>query len=272
VAGNAYSPTGRPEEQSQFHAQCKKASRRWRLPTQPLHFYIELYNSAPPSDTEHVGWFESETQAVVRRCQDKEELTTRDVHVLHYAAIRLDWCVFRTIDEYMTKVKQLNDFAATRVAPPVDPGDESQVDSDSDDEVDSIEVTPQVTPRKRTFNDIIEECFTDTALQNLERDALKAIKKRKQELVSLATEQPICKDCQCEITTDDQAVIPPCGTLSRCSFHAQCFWKLTVRPVNSHKCPNCDAEWNNPNGLLMIKGPSELSVRKGHVLSSICCP
>jgi len=197
VNGNAYPPSGTPDEQSRFYNLCKKASRRWRLPIQTLQVYSELFNSAPPVDTRHVGWFESETQAIVQRWKDKEEFTLRDVDVFHNAKIRLGWDSFRTLEEYTTKVNQLNDFyatfASTAVAPQVDSGDESEVpDSESDDVVVAETVPVLPPPRKRTWKDTVEILHGYTVAIERERERERAIKKRKQELA-----KPQCPNCKC---------------------------------------------------------------------------
>lgn len=130
-------------------------------------------------------------------------------------------------------------------------------------------VSSAATP-KRTFEETLGDCYSDDAVDQLEKDILARIKKRKMEIADMATEVPICTVCQDSINADDQAVVPPCKKKSKCVFHAQCFMQLTCRPVPtpyqcaSHKCPNCNSVWDKPNGVSMVKGPSMLAVVETH--------
>lgn len=236
-------------------------------------------------------------------------LWSREVDKLFAARARLGWPV-RTRGEYTERARRLlwdnvqppSTPPSPAYAPesptypaaqqPVDISDES--DSEGDDVLVDFTtsgrprvtvmartrstpsatraVTPAATP-KRTLEDCLSDCYSDDAVDKLEEKVQALIKKRKVDIAAMATEVPICTVCQDSITGEEHATVPPCGKQSKCVFHAECFMKLTCRPVPtpyqcaSHKCPNCAAVWDKPHGLTMVKGPTMLAVVKTHQAS-----
>jgi len=296
-AGLQSNPYGSHEERTRFFSLCIKVCERWRVMAQSRPFYTRIFDSTRAiSDDQVDTWYRSEDEAITQRWRNDQDISARDATVLRFAGIRFGWHL-RTQDDYKERAIALNTITETPSSPPYAPSSPPYApesppytpsspleplfdDDDNDLEYDETTigyVAPTVNQGssrranpKRTFDDILQECCTDEAVANLERDTLKAIKKRKLELAAMTTEKPTCTVCQCEVEAEDQAVIPPCGVKSKCVFHAQCFMRLTCRPLPtpyqcaSHKCPNCNSVWNKPNGVSMVKGPTMLMVIQAH--------
>jgi len=303
-AGEESNPVGTHDQRRRFTSLCNKAARRWRKEHRGYQTYAAVYNAQPIADTVTNGWHASQDEAILVRCLSNGSLNVRDVMQLHSSSERLGW-EQRTHEEYEVRARELlaehegvppsppsPPYAPSSPAwePSADSGDEvaelSTVASDSDSDVEVVAATPpaarrvapRATPpvtRKRTFEDTLNDCCTTEEFDTLQRLTLERIKKRKEEAAAMAIEKPTCTVCTCDIEAEDQAVIPPCGTRSKCVFHAQCFMQLTCRAIpnpyqcTSHKCPNCNAVWNRPNNVSLVKGPTVFTVTRTHASRNI---